>query len=235
MFNHRAIHDSMNLGNVNSGFHHRWLIASKDGQVNDRLAIASLIRGSQSQCRSSYAINFFEDVNMIFQFFSASRHLGFEDIQAMVNLISDPRQIYGLPIGSSLDNLAIYLVLQLHNVCILSCNPLASPCFTRQGVETQSILRCNEASSLTSNEVFFYRFPVYVQGFRHIPSLDTIVHKVNASLNQGIKASVHQLSSVNIHPPLPFPYRDRGRGTSVRIGIVRRNPKGQPLQKGKTK
>lgn len=197
MFNHRAIHDSMNLGNVNSGFHHRWLIASKDGQVNDRLAIASLIRGSQPQCRSSYAINFFEDVNMIFQFFSGSRHLGFEDIQAVVYLISDPHKISSLFILGSLDESFVNPLAKLHHIGFFSCNPLAPLGLAVQGVEVQSILRCNEATTLPSNEVLFDGFPVYIKLWRHIHSLYAIVHKVNASLNQGFFDIVHQLSSVN--------------------------------------
>jgi hypothetical protein len=55
---------------------------------------------------------------------------------------------------------------------------------------------------------------------RHIHTLYAIVHEVNASLNQGIKASVHQLSSVNTLP-LYLSGRSRmGRGTSVRIGSM---------------
>lgn len=138
----------------------------------------------------------------------------------MVNLISDPRQIKSLLIGGGLNNLLINSLFYLNNILQLPCNPLASPRSTIQGVDADTILRCNEATTLASNEVSFYRFPVYSQGFRHKPSLSDIVHKVNASLNQGFIESVHpvhQLSSVNTLP-LYLSGRSRmGRGTSVRI------------------
>ena len=108
---------------------------------------------------------------MIFQFFSSSRHLGFEDIQAVVNLIGDAVQISGLFISSILHNLLIYLRAKLHKVCIFPCSPLASPSFAIQSVEVQAIRRCNEASSLTTNEIFFNSLPVNVQSFGHKLSL----------------------------------------------------------------
>ena len=160
------------------------VIIAEDCKVNNCLAIASLIRRSQAQCRSSYSINLFKNFNMIFQLFSGSRHLGFEDIQAVVDLVCDPVQISDLFTLCTLCNTSVDRSTNLHQVSILSCNPLTSSGFTRQGVETQAICRCNEASSLPSNEVLFDGFPVYIQRLRHISSLYAIVHKVNASLNQ---------------------------------------------------
>ncbi len=201
------------------GLLHR-IIASKNREVHDRFPVASLILRSQAQCRASYLVHFLEHIDMFTQFFPVARHRRFEDIQTMVNLISNPRQILSLLIGSSLNNLLINSLFYLNNILQLPCNPLASPRSTIQSVDADTILRCNEATTLASNEVSFYCFPVYSQGFRHKPSLYALVHKVNASLNQGFNESVHpvhQLSSSNIHPLYLSGRSRRGRGTSVRI------------------
>ena len=203
----------------------RYAIVAKDCKVNDGLAIASLIRRSQAQCGAGYSINLFEDFNMIFQFFSSSRHLGFEDVQAMVYLIGDAVQISGLFISSILNNLFIYLRAKLHKVCIFPCTPLASPSFAGQSVEAQPILRCNEATTLASNEVSFYCFPVYSQGFRHKPSLYTLVHKVNASLNHRFLDSMHVLhNELSPSSPLPFGSFPKGEGEPQRIRSMTTNP-----------
>lgn len=222
----------LSLSNIDGRLSGHCFIASKNREVHDRLSIASLILRSQSQCRTGNAINLFENVNMIFQLFSASRHLRFEDIQAMVDLIAYPRQISGLLTLCTLDDSLVNRSTNPHQVSILSCNPSSSLGFTIQSVETQAILRCNEASSLPSNEVLFDGFPVYIQGFRHIHSLYSIVHKVNASLNQGIKASVHQLSSVSNHPPTLSGHTQKGGGSPYRR---REEPQGATPQKGQTK
>ena len=138
----------------------------------------------------------------------------------MVNLISDPHKISSLFILGSLDESFVNSLAKLHHIGFFSCNPLAPLGLAVQGVEVQSILRCNEATTLPSNEVLFDGFPVYIKLLRHIPSLYAIVHDVNASLNQGINDLVHQLSSVNTLP-LYLSGRSRmGRGTSVRIGSM---------------
>ena len=149
----------------------RYAIVAKDCKIDDGLAIASLIRRSQAQCGASYSVNLFEDFNMIFQFFSSSRHLGFEDVQAMVNLIGDARQISGLFILCTLDDHFVNRRTNLHQVGVLSCNPTTSLSFAIQSVETQAIRRCNEATSLTSNEVFFNSLPVNIQSLGHKLSL----------------------------------------------------------------
>ena len=158
------------------------IIVPQNGKVNDCFSLASMIRGSKTQRGSGNTVNLLEDIDMVFQFFSGSRHLGFEDVQAMVHLISDARQISGLLTLCTLCNTSVDCCTNLHQVCILSRNPLTSSGFTRQSVEAYAIRRCNEASSLTSNEVSFYCFPVYSQGFRHKASLSSIVHKVKASM-----------------------------------------------------
>ena len=160
------------------------VIIAKDCKVNNCLAIASLIRRSQAQCRSSYSINLFKNFNMIFQLFSGSRHLGFEDIQAVVYLVCDPHKISSLLIPCSLHQSLVSSLAKLHHISFFPCNPLAPLSFAIQSVEVQSILRCNEATTLPSNEVLFDGFPVYIKLWRHIHSLYAIVHKVNASLNQ---------------------------------------------------
>lgn len=168
--------------NVDCGLDGHWVLASQDGQIYDRLALASLIRRSQSQRGAGYPIHFLQDFYMIAQFFPVTRHRRFEDIQAMVYLIGDARQILSLLIGGSLNNLLINPLFYLNNVCLFPRNPLASPRSAIQGVDADPILRCNEATTLASNEVSFNRFPVYGQSFRHKPSLSALVHKVKASM-----------------------------------------------------
>lgn len=138
----------MILGNIDYGLNDRWLIGSKNSEVNDRLATASLILRSQAQCGTSYTINFLQDFNMIFQFFAGARHLGFEDVQAVVDLISDAVQISGLLIDtvlydsfcSDLCNLLCYLVPL--------CHPFVPSCTGIKRIQAYPILRSNEASSL---------------------------------------------------------------------------------------
>ena len=159
---------SMNLGIYDLSCN---VIVAKDCKVNDCFPVASLILRSQAQCGAGYAVNLFKNFNMIFQFFSSSRHLGFEDIQAVVDLIGDPRKILSLLIGSSLNNLLIYFLFELNNVGFFPCNPLAPSTPRIQSVEAQPILRCNEASTLTTNEVSFNGFPINIQSFGHKLSL----------------------------------------------------------------
>ena len=140
-------------------------------KVNDRLPAASLIRGSQTQCGAGHAVKLLKHLDLLPHFLSVTRHRRFEDVQAVVDLISDARQISSLLISSSLHNLFVHLLFQLGDVRILSCNPFVSARSTVQGVQAQAILRCNEASSLTTNEVFLDSFPVYVQGLTHSRSL----------------------------------------------------------------
>ena len=149
----------------------RYAIVAKNREVHDGLAIASLIRRSQAQCGAGNAVNLFEDFNMIFQFFSGARHLGFEDVQAVVNLIGDAVQISGLFILCTLDDSLVNRRTDLHQVGVLSCNPTASLSFAIQSVETQAIRRCNEATSLTTYEVLFDSLPVNIQSFGHKLSL----------------------------------------------------------------
>ena len=227
---------SLTSCNVDDRLHR--IIASKDCQIHNRFPVASLILRSQAQCRASYLVHFLEHIDMFTQFFSVARHRRFEDVQAMVDLISDARQISSLLVDTTLH---YGLSISLYNLVghgILLGFPTASSNLCIQGVKTQHVSGCNKATAFPLDIILLDSFPVYTQRLTHKPSLLRDVHYVNASLNQGFNESVHpvhQLSSSNIHPPYLSGRSRRGRGTSVRIGIVARNPKGQPLQKGKTK
>ncbi len=146
-------------------------LASENGEIHHRFTVASLIRGSQAQCRSSYAVDLLEHFDLFTHFFPGSRHLGFEDIQAMIDLISDPRQISGLPSDLILDNTL------LSRLCDLLCNlctfqhPLPPSGTGIQREWTNTIRRCNEASTLPCKEVTFNGLPIYGQYFAHKPSL----------------------------------------------------------------
>lgn len=146
-------------------------ISAKDGKVNDCLAIASLILRSQSQCGSSHAVKLLENLDMFTHFFAASRHLGFEDIQAMIDLIGDPVQISGLSI-----DLILYHGLSVRTYNLVSnFVPFLYPTVpfdsSVQSVLTQAIRRCNEATTLPCNEVLLNRFPVQHQRLTHSRSL----------------------------------------------------------------
>jgi len=134
----------------------------------------------------------------------------------MIDLISDAVQISGLFTLCTLGNSSVDRSANLRKVGFFPCNPLASPSFTGQSVEAQPIRRCNEATTLASNEVTFNRFPIYSQGFSHKRSLSGIVHKVNASLNQGFYDSVHPVHN-QPSSPLPFGSFPKGEGEPQRI------------------
>jgi len=212
------------------------IIASKNGEVNDRLAIASLILRSQAQCRSSYTINFLQDFDMIFQFLPASRHLGFEDVQTMVNLISNPVQISSLLIDATLyDGLCISLYNLVGHGILLGF-PTASSNLCIQGVKTQHICSSEKATAFPLDIILLDSFPVYTQRLTHKPSLLRDVHGVNASLNHRFLEAMHGLhNELSPSSPLPFGSFPKGEGEPQRIGIVARNPKGQPLEERKTK
>ena len=209
---------SLTSCNVDDRLHR--IVVSKDCQIDDRFPVASLILRSQAQCRSSYLVHFLQDIDMFTQFLPASRHLGFEDVQTMVDLISDPVQISSLLIDtvvydgicSDLCNLLCYLVP--------FCHPLVPSCTSIKGIQADAILRSNEASSLTSKELSLNDFPIDSQCFTHKSSLYDIVHQVNESLIQGIVDSTPS----NIHPLYLSGRSRRGRGSSERIGIMEATP-----------
>ena len=204
------------------GLLHR-IIASKNGEVDDCFPAASLILRSQAQCRSSYAVNFLQDIDMVFQFLPASRHLGFEDVQTVVYLISDAVQISSLLIDAPLHH---GLCISLYNFVghgILLRLPTASSNLCIQGVKTQHVSGCDKATAFPLDIILLDSFPIYTQRLTHKSSLLRDVHHVNASLNQGFFESVHpvhQLSSSNIHPLYLSGRSRRGRGSSERIGIM---------------
>lgn len=146
-------------------------ISAKDGKVDDCLAIASLILRSKTQCGSSHAVKLLENLDMFTHFFAASRHLGFEDIQAMIDLIGDARQISGLPTSLILDDCFISDTCNLVSICIPACNPLESSNPRIQSVVAQVVCAGDERPAFTGNEVLFNSFPVQHQRLTHSRSL----------------------------------------------------------------
>ena len=171
--------------NVDCGLDGHCIIVSKNRQVDDRLVTASLILRSQPQRGSGYAINFLKNFNMIFQFFSGSRHLGFEDVQAVVDLIGDAVQISGLFIDLLLYHCLSVSTYNLVSNCIPFLYPAVPLDSSVQSVLAKDISRCNEASTLTCNEVFFNSFPVYHQRFTHAVAYMHRRAIVKASLIRG--------------------------------------------------
>ena len=194
----------------------RGIFASKNRQVDHSFPILSSVLCGKTQSWTSNTIQFLEDFNLFTHFFSGTRHLGFEDVQAMVDLISDPRQISGLLVGVSLNDLLVDFLFQLHHVGFFPCNPLASSRTTIQGVETQAIRRCNEASTLPTNEVFLNGFPVHHQCFRHGHSLYTQSCTMQAFF-ESMNLGSHAL------PPQPFGSIPKGEGEQLRIRSMTTN------------
>lgn len=166
----------------------RWLgldrgfLASQDRQIDDRLIIASLIRRSQAQCGAGYPIHFLKNLDMIFQFFPVTRHLRFEDIQAVVDLIGDAVQISGLLVDTVLYDGFCSDLCDLLCYLVPFCNPFVPTRTGVKGIQADPILRSNEASSLPSKELSLNDFPIDRQCFTHKTSLCPIVHKVKASM-----------------------------------------------------
>lgn len=147
------------------------VIVPQDCQVNDRLAVASLILRSQAQCRTGNAVKLFKNLDLLLHFFSGSRHRRFEDVQAVVDLISDARQISGLPSDLILDNtLYTSLCHLLLNLCTFEY-PFTPSRTSIQREWTDTIRRCNEASTLTCKEVTLNALPIDSQYFPHSRSL----------------------------------------------------------------
>lgn len=147
------------------------VIVTQDRKVNDCLAIASLIRGSKTQGWSGDTVKLLKNLDLFTHFSSGSRHLGFEDVQAMVDLISDPRQI-----SSLLSDLILYHTF-LPSLCNLLCDlctfqhPFTPTRTSIQREWTDAIRRCNEASTLTCKEVSLNALPIDSQHFTHSRSL----------------------------------------------------------------
>lgn len=134
----------------------------------------------------------------------------------MVNLISDPVQISSLLVDTVLYDRVCSDLCNLLCYLVPLCHPFVPSCTGIKGIQAYPVLRSNEASSLASKELSLNDFPIDSQCFTHKSSLYDIVHQVNESLIQGIVESTPS----NIHPPYLSGRSRRGRGTSVRIGIM---------------
>lgn len=147
------------------------VVITQHGKVDDRLAIASLILRSKTQGGAGNTIQLLKHLDMFLHFFAGSRHLGFEDVQTVIDLISDPRQISGLPSHLILDNtLYTSLCHLLLNLCTFQ-HPFTP---SRTGIQrewTDTIRRCNEASTFTCKEVTLNALPIDSQYFPHSRSL----------------------------------------------------------------
>jgi hypothetical protein len=147
------------------------IVISQDCKVHDCLAIASLIRRSKTQCWAGNTIELFKNLDLLTHFLSVTRHRRFEDVQAVVDLIGDARQISSLS-----SDLILYYSL-LSRLCDLLCDlctfqhPLTSSCTSIQREWTDTIRRCNEASTLTCKEVTLNALPINSQHFTHGLSL----------------------------------------------------------------
>jgi len=194
----------------------RRIFASKNRQVDHSFPILSSVLCGKTQSWTGNTIQFLEDLDLFTHFFAGTRHLGFEDVQAMVDLISDPVQISGLP-----SDLILYHSL-LPSLCNLLCDlctfqhPFTPTCTGIQRKWTDTIRRCNEASTLSTNEVFLNGLPVHHQCFRHKPSLYTPSCTMQAlfeSMNPSFKGL----------PPQPFGSMPKGEGEAMRIRFMTTN------------
>lgn len=214
---------SHNKSCINSDFDSRLrrIFASKNRQVNHGFPVLSSVLSGKTQSWTGDTIQLLQDFNMLTHFFAGSRHLGFEDIQTMVDLISDAVQISGLSsdlilhhdLGVCTYDLGRYLVPFLY--------PSKSLDSCIQGVLAQAIRRCNEASTLPCNEVFLDGFPVYVKLFAHLTSLyppSCTMQALFESMNPSFKGL----------PPQPFGSMPKGRGSQVGIRIMTTNQRSNP-------
>lgn len=191
----------------------RRIFASKNRQVDHSFPVLSTVLCGKTQSWTGNTIKLFEDFDMFLHFFPGSRHLGFEDVQAVIDLISDARQISGLLSDLILDNTF------LPRLCNLLCDlctfqhPLTPTCTSIQREWTDTIRRCNEASTLSCKEVFLNGLPIDGQHFTHTTSLYTqscTMQVFFESKNQGIQG----------HAPLPSVHVVQGAGEAGRIRSV---------------
>ena len=161
------------------------VVIPQDCKVDDRPAVASLILRSQSQCRTGNAVKLLKNLDLFLHFLSASRHLGFEDIQTMIDLIGDPRQISSLSSRLVLDDCFISDACNLVSICIPTCNPLESSNPRIQSVVAQVICVRDKRPAFTGNVVLFNSFPVNHQCFTHAPAYMHGRAIVKASLIRG--------------------------------------------------
>jgi len=199
----------------------RRIFASKNRQVNHSLPVLSSVLCCKTQSWTGYSIKLFKNLDVLFDFLAGSRHLGFEDVQAMVDLISDAVQISGLSSDLILHHDLGVCTYDLRRYLIPFLYPSESldPCI--QGVLAQAIRRCNEASTLPCNEVFLDGFPVYIQLLTHLASLYTPSCTMQAlfdSLNPSFKGL----------PPQPFGSMPKGEGEAMRIRSMTTNQRSNP-------
>lgn len=191
----------------------RRIFASKNRQVDHGFPILSSVLCGKTQSWTGNTIQFLENLDMFLHFFPGSRHLGFEDVQTMVDLISDPVQISGLP-----SDLILYHSL-LPSLCNLLCDlctfqhPFTPTCTGIQREWTDTIRRCNEASTLSCKEVFLNGLPIDGQHFTHTTSLYTQSCTMQAFFESRIPGSQG-------HPPLPSVHVVQGAGEAGRIRSV---------------
>ena len=166
------------------------VVITQDRKVHDCLAIASLILRSKTQCRSGNTVELFKNLDLFPHFLSASRHLGFEDVKTMVDLISDARQISGLPSDLILN----YTFLP--SLCNLLCDlctfqhPFTPSRTSIQREWTDTIRRCNEATTLSRKEVTLNGLPIDGQYFPHAEAYMHGRAIVKASLIRGFIESL---------------------------------------------
>lgn len=165
------------------------IFASKNRQVDHSFPILSSVLCGKTQSWPSYTIQFLEDFDMFTHFLAGSRHLGFEDVQAVVDLIGDPVQISSLS-----SDLILYHSL-LPSLCDLLCDlctfqhPFTPSCTSIQREWTDTIRRCNEASTLSCKEVFLNALPIDGQHFTHTTSLYTQLCPMQAFFESKIQGS----------------------------------------------
>ena len=192
------------------------IFASKNRQVNHRFPRLSTVLCGKTQSWPRHTIQLLEDFDMFLHFFSGSRHRRFEDVQAMVDLIGDPVQISGLS-----SDLILYHSL-LPSLCDLLCDlctfqhPFTPSCTSIQREWTDTIRRCNEASTLSRKEVFLNGLPIDGQGFTHTTSLYPLSCTMQAFFESMIRGC-HDL------PPSLSGSTGGGGGKALRIGIMTTN------------
>ncbi len=147
------------------------VVVSQDRKVNDRLAVASLILRSQSQCGAGNAVKLLKHLDLFTHFFSVTRHRRFEDVQAVIDLVGDARQISSLSTSLIFDDTFISDTCNLVSICIPACNPLESSNPRIQSVVAQVVCAGDERPAFTGHIVFLNSFPVNHQGLTHSRSL----------------------------------------------------------------
>jgi len=163
----------------------RRIFASKNRQVNHSLPVLSTILCGQSQSGASNSIKLFKNLDLFSYFFAGSWHRRFEDVQTMVDLISDPRQI-----SSLLSDVILYhtflpsLCDLLRDLCTFQ-HPFAPSRTSIQREWTDTIHRCNEASTLPCKEVTLNGLPIDGQHFPHAVAYMHDRAIVKASLIRG--------------------------------------------------